>query len=246
MADAAPFLFRLANKFYKLAFPVYRPVYSAFKAYSDRAERRLLKQLIQPGSIVVDGGANIGIYSQFVSKCVGSLGRVHSFEPSTENFTRLQEALLSFSNVRLNQLALSEKTGSSVLYISDDLNVDHRLYPSESETRRTTSINAVALDDYFPLGQQVDFIKLDIQGYELHALKGADRILRENAEIKLLLEFWPYALRQAGGSWKELVSLLESHDMSIQQFSGSGLETLRTDEIGEKPEWYINILAYRP
>ena len=48
---------------------------------------------------------------------------------------------------------------------------------------------------------------MDIQGYELHALRGAQRVLQENPDINLLLEFWPAGLAQAGVGWEELVEM---------------------------------------
>ena len=73
---------RAANKVYERAFPIYRPLYAAYKTYADRAERELLRKILFQGAVVVDVGANIGIYSQFLSRCVGPTGLVHSFEPS--------------------------------------------------------------------------------------------------------------------------------------------------------------------
>ena len=67
----------------------------------------------------------------------------------------------------------------------------------------------IALDDYFKPGERVDLIKMDIQGYELHALRGANRVLADNPDIKLLLEFWPYGLKQAGANWVELIGAPE-------------------------------------
>jgi FkbM family methyltransferase len=237
---------RLGNKLYQRAFPLYRLLYSEFKARADRVERRALASRLRPGSVVVDAGANIGIYSQFFSKCVGPGGAVHSFEPSPENFSRLSKALSHFSNVYLNQMAVSDKTGESLLYVSDELNVDHRAYAPTDGTRDTIVIRAVALDDYFATGERVDLIKMDIQGYELHALRGAERVIRENRGITLLLELWPYGLRQAGVDWKDLVQMLERHNMSIQQFGKSALEPLRPESVKEASEWYVNLLAYRP
>jgi len=60
LTDAAR---RFGNELYKFAFPIYRPIYRAFKIVSDRAERELLTRYAKAGSVVVDGGANIGIYS---------------------------------------------------------------------------------------------------------------------------------------------------------------------------------------
>src|SRR5438876_12267152 len=78
-----------ANKVYERAFPIYRPLYAAYKAYADRAERALLRKILFQGAIVADVGANIGIYSQFLYIFVGPTGLVHFFERSPENFRRL-------------------------------------------------------------------------------------------------------------------------------------------------------------
>ena len=65
---------RIGNKAYKHAFPAYRFSYRIFKAYADRAERQLLQKILFAGAVVVDAGANIGIYSEFLSRCVGPDG----------------------------------------------------------------------------------------------------------------------------------------------------------------------------
>ena len=77
----------------------------------------------------------------------------------------------------------------------------------------------IALDDYFKPGARVDLIKMDIQGYEVNALRGADRVLADNPDIRLLFEFWPYGLKQAGASWVELIEALEQKGMRIWQLS---------------------------
>ena len=233
----------IGNRVYEHAFPVYRLCYRAFKAYADRAERRLLRSVLSAGAVVVDAGANIGIYSQFLSRCVGPTGVVHSFEPSPENFERLQSAKRKLANVRLSQAAVGECSGKAELYLSDKLNVDHRTYATEGDSRRAVPIDVIALDDYFKPGQRVDLIKMDIQGYELHALRGANRVLADNSAAKLLLELWPYGLKKAGANWLELIETLQGKNMAIYLVTKRGLVPFQSDSVSESPEWYVNLFA---
>jgi FkbM family methyltransferase len=234
-----------ANKLYERAFPIYRPLYAAYKTYTDRAERGLLRKIAFQGAVVADVGANIGIYSQFLSRCVRPTGLVHSFEPSPDNFKRLSAATHDLSNVRLTQAAVGERSGECKLYVSDKLNVDHRAYKADGDSRRAVPTDMVALDDYFKPGQRVDLIKMDIQGYELHALRGAQRVLQENRDINLLLEFWPAGLEQAGVGWGELVELLQGLNMNLTLVRTHGLVPFDAREIRNDISWYVNVFAHR-
>jgi FkbM family methyltransferase len=235
----------VANKVYEYAFPIYRPLYAAYKTYTDRAERELLRKILFQGAVVVDAGANIGIYSQFLSGCVGPTGLVHSFEPSPDNFRRLSTATRHLSNVRLTQAAVGERSGQCKLYVSDKLNVDHRAYKTDGDSRRAVPIQMVALDDYFKSGQRVDLIKMDIQGYELHALRGAHRLLEENPDINLLLEFWPAGLKQAGVEWEELVEMLQALNMNLTLVKSRGLVPFDAHDVPQDISWYVNLFAHR-
>jgi FkbM family methyltransferase len=236
---------RAANKLYEYAFPIYRPLYASYKTYADRQERRLLRKILLPGAVVVDVGANIGIYSRFLSRCVGPTGMVHSFEPSPDNFKRLCATTRDLSNVRLTQAAVGERSGECKLYISDKLNVDHRAYKADGDSRRAVEAEMVALDDYLKPGQRVDLIKMDIQGYELHALRGAQRVVQENAEINLLLEFWPAGLARAGVEWEELVEMLQGLNMNLTLVTTHGLVPFDARYIQNDISWYVNVFAHR-
>ena len=236
---------RIGNKAYKYAFPAYRFAYRIFKAYADRAERQLLQKILFNGAVAVDVGANIGSYSEFLSRCVGPNGVVHSFEPSPDNFMRLRCATRKLANVCPCQAAVGERSGETMLYVSDNLNVDHRAYVTEGNPRRAVQVGMVALDDYFKPGQRVDLLKLDVQGYELHALQGAKRILNENREIKLLLEFWPYGLKQAGANWGELIDMLEGCAMNIMFVRVDGLIPFDARNVRTDVNWYVNLFASR-
>jgi FkbM family methyltransferase len=236
---------QVGNSAYKYAFPVYRFAYRIYKAYTDRAARQLLQKVLYNGAVAVDAGANIGIYSVFLSRCVGPNGVVHSFEPSPDNFMRLCSATRKLLNVRPCATVVGECSRQTILYVSDKLNVDHRAYVSEGNRRRALPVGMVALDDYFKPGERVDLLKLDIQGYEFHALQGAKRILNENPDIKLLLEFWPYGLKQAGVSGNELIEMLEGFGMNIMSMDADGLMPFKARNARVDVNWYINLFASR-
>ena len=238
-----PVLREIGNRVYDRAFPLYLLCYRAFKAYTDHAERKFLRRTLSPGDVAIDVGANIGIYTQLLSRWVGPTGLVHSFEPSPKNFGRLQRATRKLANVRLSQSAVGESSRRTTLYVSDKLNVDHRAYLPEGDSRHTVPIEMIALDDYFKPGERVDLIKMDIQGYELHALRGASRVLADNPGIKLLFEFWPYGLKQAGVNWVELIGVLKENGKRIQQVSSEGLTGFDPGSANESEAWYINLFA---
>jgi FkbM family methyltransferase len=245
LMSAISVLHTFGNQLYQHAFPIYRPVYTAYKAWADSAERQLLRQILIPGDVAVDAGANIGIYSQFLARCVGPSGAVYSFEPAPENFERLRAAARGFSNMHIEQAAVGERSRKAELYVSGTLNVDHRTYLPANSTRRAVQIEMVALDDYFSPGQRVDLIKMDIQGYELQALRGAERLLADNPAAKLLLELWPYGLKQAGANWGDLVDALASKHLTISEVTRSGLVALRSSSISADPDFYLNLFASR-
>jgi FkbM family methyltransferase len=240
-----PVLREIGNRVYHRAFPIYVLCYRAFKAYADRAERKLLRRTLSPGDVAVDVGANIGIYTQLLSRWVGPTGLVHAFEPSPENFRRLRSATGKLPNVCLSRAAVGERSGRSQLYLSKKLNVDHRAYLPEGGSRDTVPIDVIALDDYFRFGARVDLIKLDVQGYELHALRGANRVLHDNPAAKLILELWPYGLRQAATPWPGLIAVLEEKGMLIRQVSAKGLIPFLPDLVCEREDWYTNLFASR-
>jgi hypothetical protein len=91
----------------------------------------------------------------------------------------------------------------------------------------------------------VDLIKMDIQGYELHALRGANRVLEDNPDIKLLIELWPYGLKQAGANWVDLIAALDQKGMVIRRVSSDGLIPFHPGSTRESADWYVNLFASR-
>lgn len=230
---------KLGNYLYTWAPGVYLSLYSVYKAVSDRSERRLISQFLVPGMTVIDVGANVGVYTRFFANLGSSSGCVIAIEPDAENYRRLSMRLQSCPQVQTRHAAASDQTGTCTLYLSTSLNVDHHSYDS-GDGRPSITVPAVRIDDLVEPGAHVNFIKMDIQGAEPIAVRGAQRVLSENHGIVLLFEYWPYGIRRSG------------HDPSgfLEELRGLGfqLEALNAGDVGgvrEGEDHYYNIVARR-
>lgn len=213
--QAKIFIFKFANKFYKNFFSIYKPLYFFYKRISDRKKIAFLESVVKPGMTIVDIGANIGFYTLFFSKLAGPEGKVYAFEPDEINFKHLLAITAGCKNVVAVKKAVGDFTGEIKLYASEDLNVDHQAYDS-GEGRKTIMVDSIALDDYFDENDKIDLIKIDIQGYDFNALKGAKKTIRRQKDLLFLGEFWPYGLKKAGSSSSEYFGLLKELDFKVK------------------------------
>ena len=69
--------------------------------------------------------------------------------------------------------------------------------------------------------------------------------MNENQEIKLLFEFWPYGLKQAGTDWAELIEMLEGFAMNIMFVKADGLMPFEARNVRTDVNWYVNLFASR-
>jgi len=244
------FSIQLGNFLFKHAFVLYKPLYTIFKNRQDAYEIHLLKKHIKKGSVVLDIGSNIGYYAKILSKQVGSDGLVYCFEPDTINFNYLNKAVRGYQNIIINNKAVGPKTEKLKIYTSKELNVDHRTYKPE-EYERETEIDAVSIDDYLKNINQdeIHFIKIDIQGFEMQAMKGMEQTLKNNPKIKIISEFWPYGLKAAGSSVTEYFNYLSQLGFQIELLQKNSLTAITLPEVKSLEnlgkEHYFNIFAAR-
>jgi FkbM family methyltransferase len=222
-----PFYFLWANRLYGKAYFLYRPIYFLYKGISDRRQIKVLSRHVRPGMTALDIGANIGYYSLLLSRRVGARGKVHCFEPEETNFKHLFHAVRKRPNVVANQVAIGERDGLSKLYLSGALNTDHHTY-DDGEGRTGTKVKFITVDGYFTGGETVDFIKMDIQGYEHKALLGMRETLRRSENVTLVSEFWPFGLKRAGSDPLDYLSLLASLGFKVRVSAPGHEEALRS------------------
>jgi FkbM family methyltransferase len=175
-------------------------------------ESSLILNLLRPGDVFVDVGANIGYFSLLAATVVGSSGQVFAFEPDPGNF-ELMLASLQYndlaSTVQAVQAALAEEDGEASLYLSDDNLGDHKIY-APSQQRPSLAIKLLQGSRYLQSRvQHIDLIKVDTQGAEYRVMQGLMPLLQGQQEPPaVLIELTPLSLREAGSSGRALVELL--------------------------------------
>ena len=237
-------IFILATFLYKYLPFIYKPLYFKFKTIQDAFEIRLIHKYIKKGDIVLDIGANIGFYANVFSKFVGYTGKVYCFEPDPVNSKFLISNTKKFNNVELVQKAVADKKGTLTFYTSHRLNVDHRTYKPD-KFNKSFEVASISIDEFINGRFNVDFIKMDIQGAEYDALTGMVKTLKEN-DLVLLLEFWPYGLKQAGSSVEDIIHFLDGYNFIVYILNNKELRLIQEKDLKMlqfKEENYFNIIA---
>ena len=194
-------------------------------------ELEVVKQEVHEGDIVLDIGANIGYYTLMFAKLVGEQGQVFAFEPEPENFALLQQnvEINGYHNIVLVQKAISNQNGTIQLYLCDDNQGMHRIYDSVC-CNSSIAIESIRADDYFQASQQIDFIKMDIEGAEYAALQGMHNILIQNQAVKIMTEFSPLALFEYGFDSRDYINTLLKYGFTLFSLEDN-LELIENDKL---------------
>ena len=155
--------------------------------YYEKENILFWEKLINPDSVVIDIGANIGYYTLIAAK-KASEGHVHSFEPVTFNYDALQKniKLNNLKNITANNAGISTKEGLDMYYISSKENIGMSgLKPAENFSGKMEEKTTLTLDNYVAINNltKIDFIKIDIEGNELNALRGMQNVLQKNHPV---------------------------------------------------------------
>lgn len=213
------------HRMYLAAAGRYPPVNMAIDDY-EKETTRLFKQLLEPGMVVIDIGAHVGYYSLLAARQVGPTGKVYAFEPEPTNHELLQKniALNGYHNIVPFKQAVSNLPGTTNLYLTALDNGRHSTYHQKhqeigSVEVETTTVDALLESEGWP---NIDLVKVDVEGAEMHVLEGMAQLLQKPDELKLVIEFNPSLLQGAGvdpvqflgklASWRLKVHLIDEVD----------------------------------
>lgn len=184
----------------------------------ENTEVELFRQSIKPGMTVVDIGANIGYYTLIAGTRVGDDGHVFAFEPEEVNYNFLEKNVRNNSlehRVNIYKIALSDRSGQQKLYLTENNKGTHS-FADNRNTNTSITVETKTLDEILlPHTQQIDIIKMDIEGAEALVIDGMKELINKNPHVKIFTEFYPKAMRRLGKSPLEFLKKLHNFGFKI-------------------------------
>jgi FkbM family methyltransferase len=202
-------------------------------------ETNLIKNMVKSNHTVLDIGAHIGYFTIIMAK---QAKQVYAFEPEPRNFHTLQKniTLNELANVKLYNRAVAEHNYKTTLHLCHTSSGMHRLYPSKWCKEGTIEVETISINEIIG---DADFIKMDIEGAELGALKGMKKLLEKNGP-PIIMEFHPPSIEEYGVKPRAIYDFMKSlgYDMKIplrNSLPFEELEKIAIENIG------INLLCTR-
>ncbi len=161
----------------------------------ERTEMKQVASLLKPGMKVVDAGANIGLYSLLAAKCIGEGGQIWAFEPSQTTHRLFLDnlSLNGVTTVAPHRLALSDFPGELTLRSESGFGdlYRHLDYGGNASTGDfVEKVHVMTLDDFAVAHKidQIDFLKIDVEGGEFCLLKGSTSLLSRSPNVIIMFE----------------------------------------------------------
>lgn len=187
---------------------------------------------VGPDDVVWDVGANVGLYTRRFSEIVGPRGTVYAFEPSPLNFAKLTENVKGFPNAVLLPFGLGDKEEAvSFVQGADELGATSQVWGASDGLDRGDRVRICVADQMAASGKAAvpNFIKIDVEGFELEVLRGMSAMLRD-AKVRgvgVELHFGLLASRGMEGAPREIEGLLVSSGFDCSWPDASHLLAVR-------------------
>jgi FkbM family methyltransferase len=150
-------------------------------------ETEVVKKTLKKGDVCLDAGANIGYYC--LLEAIRTKSKVYAFEPDKRNTNFLKKSIKKnkLKNIELYEMALSDQIGSQKIYFSNQSNLN-TLFKAEKSNGITQIVKTTTIDQ-FTRDKKIDFIRMDIEGFEYEVFTGMKKILESKKPLKIMVEF---------------------------------------------------------
>ena len=221
----------------------------------EKDEISFFKKTFNEDMIFVDVGANVGLYTGLALSTPNFSGTVLCIEPHAESQLYLTKTIAcnrpsnNTHYIFTSQHAASNIEQETLLYTNTDNKGDNRLYSDPllqaNELINTSRIDKLCLNNQIT---EINFLKIDVQGAEFNAIKGAESILNQSPNCIILSEFWPFGLQSNGHNAEEYLQLLKSLGFNLYLLGKRGtLSTINEKQLIQSTQGrnYRNIVGLK-
>jgi FkbM family methyltransferase len=174
-------------------------------------------EFVNKDDTVIDIGANIGYYALLESQLITD-GCIYAIEPIPSNFQILNEniQLNHCNNIASYQLAIGERNGTAKMYVYDRCNWCSFTKMKNLIAQQELDVETLTLDCFIReyMDRYPTFIRMDVEGFEYHIIRGASDILRKSKHLKLNIELHPHLMPEK--NMKEILATLKENNFKIR------------------------------
>lgn len=187
----------------------------------DYDEMSFLLRYLRSEDIFLDIGANIGVYTLLAASKLDQ-GQIYSIEALPKNFIRLEEnlAINRFSNVKTYQIAVSDTEGRISLNLAEG---DSMPFITVDRTENSISVLTSTLDNLMINHEKLENLtlaKIDIEGAEMLAFKGAHSLLKRQIPYVWILEIND-TVNNFGHQKQDVVDLLNQYNYELYDYDAN-------------------------
>jgi FkbM family methyltransferase len=156
----------------------------------------VFRSFLQAQSVVLDIGANFGLYTATSASFVKDRGRLYSFEANPHTFQLLKRTLYANRlahrpNVIAVNALVGDNVGRGVLHYNPEFLGGATMTDvgQWGESKRSIELDIIKIDQFLPHDMAVDLVKIDVEGHEPFVMRGMQNTIRRSPNIRIFLEF---------------------------------------------------------
>lgn len=211
------------------------------KGVHEKNTTHQFKKEINEGMNILEIGANIGYYTLIAARIIKDNGHIYAFEPSPQNVRSLIANIYinGFENiVEVHREGIADKTSKLTFFLYSKSNLcGFERRKTEGDIKQIGEIMVdVTTVDQFLGNRKIDYLRMDIEGFEWEAIKGMKKILgdKDNSPRGMYIEIHSALLQKKGHSAKEFINILTDYGYSVRKsfYRGrSDISANSTDEL---------------
>jgi len=213
----------------------------------------VMGKCLREGDIFIDVGANIGLMSIFSSRAIGNKGKVYSFEPVLETFTILKKniEINKIKNIDAFNIGVSDSKGKSFIYTNPYSGKGSSSFikpPDQSESKEYEII--IETLDEFLIGHHltnIRMLKIDVEGWELHVLRGARSLLRSPQAPIICVESSELtgSNNDSGDIYSHIIGINNYLIYKLEKGKGLPSKLIKVTDASELP-YHDNLFCFLP